>query len=160
MLSIACSPDGQELYAGSYSNIWVSRDGGQKWEQLNWAQPDPAQFDVPGALGGWCVVDIAVAMGWRVEKHPRFLARLTHSGFLDIVGFGECGMWTALGKGDGTFQNPRGVNSEFGLEAGGWQVGRHPRFVVDLNHDGLACVVGFGEDGGWHSKRNGNGTSH
>jgi hypothetical protein len=158
MFSIACSPDGQELYAGSYSNIWVSQDGGQKWEQLNWTQPDPAEFDVPGALGGWCVVDIAVAMGWRVEKHPRFLARLTHSGFLDIVGFGECGMWTALGNGDGTFQNPSVVNSDFGLEAGGWEVDKHPRFVVDLNHDGLADVVGFGDDGVWTSIGNGDGT--
>ena len=63
MLSIACSPDGKELYAGSYSNIWSSQDGGQKWEQLTWPQPDPSQFNVPGALGGWSVVDIAVVHG-------------------------------------------------------------------------------------------------
>src|ERR1700719_2334229 len=97
MLCIACTPDGKELYAGSYSNIWVSSDEGQNWEQLNWQQPDPSQFVVPGALGGWGVVDIAATLGWRVERHPRVIAPLTNSGFLDIVGFGECGMWTALG---------------------------------------------------------------
>jgi hypothetical protein len=157
MLSIACSPDGKELYAGCYSNIWTSQDGGKRWEQLIWPQPDPSQFDVPGALGGWSVVDIAVALGWRVEKHPRVLARLTHSGFADIVGFGECGMWVALGNGDGTFRNPNVVNSEFGLEAGGWQVDKHPRFMADLNHDGIDDVVGFGFDGVWTSIGDGHG---
>jgi hypothetical protein len=50
MLSIACSPDGTELYAGSYSDMWVSEDGGQKWEQLTW-QPDPSQFNFPRGTG-------------------------------------------------------------------------------------------------------------
>ena len=158
MLSIACSPDGQELYAGSYSNIWTSQDHGQQWEQLTWPQPDPAAFDVAGAPGGWGVADLAVAMGWRVEKHPRFLARLTHSGSADIVGFGECGMWTALGNGAGGFQNPKVVNSDFGLEAGGWTVDKHPRFMADLNHDGLDDVAGFGYDGVWTAIGNGDGT--
>ena len=158
MHCIGCSSDGKELYTGSYSNVWVSEDGGQSWEQLTWPQPDPSEFNVPGALGGWGVVDIAVGPGWRVEKHPRFLARLTHSGFTDIVGFGECGMWTALGNGAGTFRNPKVVNSEFGLEAGGWEVDKHPRFVVDLNQDGLDDVVGFGFDGVWTSIGNGDGT--
>ena len=47
MLSIACTPDGQTLYTGSYSNVWESSDGGQNWEQLTWPQEfdhdDPAQ---------------------------------------------------------------------------------------------------------------------
>ena len=65
MLSIACTPDGQTLYAGSYANLWESDDGGNNWEELTWPQPDPAQFDVPGSLGGWCVLDIATTLGWR-----------------------------------------------------------------------------------------------
>jgi FG-GAP-like repeat len=158
MLSIACSQDGKELYSGSYSNTWISLDGGKRWEQLTWPQPDPSQFDVPGALGGWCVVDIVARLGWRVEKHPRLLARLTPSGFADIVGFGECGMWVALGNGDGTFKDPIVINSEFGLEAGGWEVDKHPRFLVDLNKDGLDDVVGFGFDGVWTAIAKGDGT--
>jgi hypothetical protein len=158
MLSIACSPDGQVLYAGSYSNLWCSVDGGQTWEQLTWPQPDPSQFDVPGALGGWCALDIAVTLGWRVEKHPRFLAKLTKSRFADIVGFGDCGVWTALGNGDGSFQPPKVVIPNFGYQAGGWQVSKHPRFVVDLDNDGCADIVGFGEDGVWTAIANGDGT--
>src|SRR5438552_14927074 len=69
MLSIACSPDGQSLYAGSYSNLWASDDDGQNWEQLVWPQPDLTVFDAPGSLGGWCVVDIAAALGWRADMH-------------------------------------------------------------------------------------------
>ncbi|HYW42128.1 MAG TPA: hypothetical protein VE959_04680 [Bryobacteraceae bacterium] len=158
MLSIACSPDGQALYAGSYSNLWASDDGGQTWDQLVWPQPDPDQFDVPGSLGGWCVVDIAVALGWRVEKHPRFLATLTNSGFADIVGFGDCGVWTALGNGDGSFQQPNVVIPNLGFHAGNWQVDKHPRFVVDLNGDGLADIIGFGDAGVWTAIGNGDGT--
>jgi hypothetical protein len=53
MLSVACTPDGKELYVGSYANIWTSQDGGKRWTQLTWPQPDPTQYSVPGALGGW-----------------------------------------------------------------------------------------------------------
>lgn len=158
MLSLACTQDGKELYAGSYSNLWYSTDGGQHWDQLTWPQPDPSQFDVPGALGGWCVVDVAARLGWRVDKHPRVLANLTKSGFVDIVGFGECGVWTALGNGDGTFQPPNVVLPNFGLEAGAWHVDKHPRFVLDLNKDGVADIIGFGDDGVWTAIGNGDGT--
>ena len=158
MLSIACTADGQELYCGSYSNIWASGDGGQEWEQLSWPQPDPSQYDVPGSMGGWGVVDLAATLGWRVEKHLRFLAKLTNSGFADIVGFGDCGVWTALGDGHGGFQSPHVVIPNFGYQAGGWQVDKHPRFVVDLNNDGFADIVGFGDAGVWTAIGKGDGT--
>lgn len=59
MLSIACAPDGSALFMGSYSNLWVSRDGGQNWAQLMWPQPAAGQFAAAGSLGGWCALDIA-----------------------------------------------------------------------------------------------------
>lgn len=158
MLSIACSPDGQSVYAGSYSNIWASDDGGQNFAQLVWPQPPPNQFDVPGALGGWCVVDMAVATGWRVEQDPRFLAQLQPGGNMAIVGFGECGVWAALGKGDGTFQPPNVVIADFGFQAGGWQVDKHPRFLAVLTKSGFTDIVGFGDAGVWTALGNGDGT--
>lgn len=51
VLSIACSPDGQAVYAGSHSNLWVSTDCGQNWKQLSRRRPPPDPFDVPGSLG-------------------------------------------------------------------------------------------------------------
>ena len=147
MLSIACAPDGSVVFAGSYSNLWASYDSGQTWAQLTWPQPPPDQFDAPGSLGGWCVVDIAVGLGWRVEKHPRVLATLTASGHTDIVGFGDCGVWTALGNGDGSFQEPNVVLDNFGYQAGGWQVDLHPRLLAVLTSSGNADIVGFGDAG-------------
>ena len=157
MLSIACSPDGETLYAGSYSNLWKSNDGGKHWEQLAWPQPPPEQYDAPGAIGGWCVVDIAASLGWRVDKHPRFLADLTGDGKASIVGFGDCGVWTSLGNGDGTFQLPNVVLANFGHEAGSWRVDQHPRFLADLTGDGKASIVGFGDAGVWTAKGDGQG---
>jgi hypothetical protein len=34
------------------------------------------------------------AGGWRVERHPRFLADLTGDGRAEVVGFGDAGVWT------------------------------------------------------------------
>ena len=83
---------------------------------------------------------------WQVALHPRFLATLTGSGHPDIVGFGDAGVWTALGLGDGGFQAPQFVLAGFGVQQG-WQVALHPRFMVDLTGNGHADIVGFGDAG-------------
>ncbi len=98
------------------------------------------------------------AGGWRVDRHPRFLADVTGDGRADIVGFGDAGVWVSLNNGDGTFQAPRLVVANFAVEAGGWRVDRHPRFLADLTGDGGADIVGFGDAGVWVSLNNGNGT--
>ncbi len=98
------------------------------------------------------------AGGWRVNMHPRFLADLTGDGRADIVGFGNAGVWVSLNNGNGTFQNPQLVISNFGYNAGGWRVDMHPRLLADWNGDGRADVIGFGNDGVWVSLNNGNGT--
>ena len=56
------------------------------------------------------------AGGWRVEKHPRFLADLPGNGRADIVGFGNAGVYVALSNTDGTFGPVRFVLSNFGCE--------------------------------------------
>jgi hypothetical protein len=101
------------------------------------------------------------AGGWRVDKHPRFLADLTGDGRADIVGFGDDGVYVALNKGDGTFRVPKQVvrnNFGYGSGAGGWRVENHPRFLADLTGDGRADIVGFGDDGVYVALNNGNGT--
>jgi hypothetical protein len=98
------------------------------------------------------------AGGWRVERHPRFLADLTGDGRADIVGFGDAGVWVSLNNGNGTFQDPQMVVGNFAYDAGGWRVERHPRFLADLTGDGRADIVGFGDAGVWVSLNNGNGT--
>ena len=95
--------------------------------------------------------------GWRVDQHPRLLTPLTSSGFSDIVGFGPHGIWTAIGNGDGTFQNAKFVLENFGVDQG-WQVDKHPRFVVDINGNGFPDIVGFGDLGVWTTLGNGDGS--
>ncbi len=98
------------------------------------------------------------AGGWRVEKHPRFLADLTGDGKADIIGFGNSGVTVALNNGDGTFQEPKLVINGFGYEAGGWRVEKHPRFLADLTGDGKADIVGFADAGVYVALNNGDGT--
>ena len=155
------------------------------------------------------------AGGWRVDKHPRFLADITGDGRADIVGFGDAGVWTsleqrrrhrssrrsscsqtsattpaaggsrstraswptspataradivgfgdagvwtALSNGDGTFQPPQFVLDDFGYDAGGWRVEKHPRFLADITGDGRADIVGFGDAGVYVALSNGDGT--
>jgi len=98
------------------------------------------------------------AGGWRIDRHPRFLADLTGDGCADIVGFGEAGVWVALNRGDGSFQTPQLALSDFGYSVGGWRVERHPRYLADVSGDGRADIVGFGEAGVLVALNNGNGT--
>src|SRR5829696_1530418 len=162
MLSLASSDDGSLVFAGSLSSgLWVSEDGGESWVQVTWEQPAPDQFGVPGALGGCCIPSIAVgpeSARWLVERNPLFLADITGDGKADIIGFGDTGVWTAIGNGDGTFQAPRVVLNDFCFLAGGWHVDRHPRFLADITGDGKADIVGFGDAGVWTARSNGDGT--
>ena len=69
-------------------------------------------------------------------------------GRADIVGFGEAGTYVALGQADGSFANARLAIAEFGRGAGGWvSEDTYPREVGDVNGDGRADIVGFGEAG-------------
>lgn len=94
------------------------------------------------------------AGGWRVDRHPRFLADVTGNGRADIVGFGNAGVYVSLNNGDGTFQAPRRVVDNFGYNAGGWRVENHPRVLADITGDGKANILGFGNAGVWLSLTN------
>ncbi|SCL29404.1 Repeat domain-containing protein [Micromonospora rhizosphaerae] len=116
----------------------------------------------PGHLG-WApqlaVRDYAYgAGGWRVEKHPRFVVDTTGEGRADIVGFGDAGVYLSRSQPDGRFETPHVIVHDFGYAAGGWRVDRHPRFVVDVNGDGRADIVGFGDAGVYISYAQPDGT--
>ena len=99
------------------------------------------------------------AGGWRVEKHPRFLADLTGDGRADLVGFGDAGVWVSLNNGNGTFKPATRVIDNFTPLQCRWLAGgEHSRFLADLTGDGRADIVGFGDAGVWVSLNNGNGT--
>ncbi|KAK3696720.1 hypothetical protein QZH41_013079, partial [Actinostola sp. cb2023] len=86
------------------------------------------------------------AGGWRVENHPRFVKDMNGDGLPDIVGFASGGVYVALGTGS-SFQQSRLWVASFGYSAGGWRVANHPRFLEDVNGDGLPDVVGMASGG-------------
>lgn len=87
--------------------------------------------------------------GWRVEAHPRMMADVNGDGLADIVGFGGYGVGVALSTGNGFILADQMWSSEYGSEptAGGWQVKKYPRYLADVNGDGLADIVGFSHTG-------------
>lgn len=95
--------------------------------------------------------EFGTAQGWRVDRHPRFLADLTSDGRADIVGFGDSGVITALSNGDGSFQLLGLVLQGFGYNAG-WRVDRHPRYVADITGDVIPDIVGIRDSGVWVSR--------
>ena len=95
--------------------------------------------------------------GWRLEKHPRFLADTNGNGCLDVVGFGENNVCVAYNNGDGTFQPPKDVLAELCYSTN-WRVDQHPRFVADMTGNGKPDLVGFAQDAVYVAFNNGDGT--
>ncbi len=98
------------------------------------------------------------AGGWRVDMHPRFLADVNGDGRADIVGFGNAGAYVSLSNGS-SFSAPALWVNSYGYDAGGWRVDMHPRFLADVNGDGRADIVGFGNAGAYVSLSNGSSFS-
>src|SRR5499427_7971254 len=97
------------------------------------------------------VAEFGVDQGWRVDKHPRFLADVTGDGRADIVGFGDDDVYVGLSNGDGSFQTPAPGIGDLCFNQG-WRTDQHPRLLTDLTGDGCA------DDGVWVSLGNGDGT--
>ena len=102
------------------------------------------------------VNNFGTAQGWMVDQHPRFIADLTGDKRGDIIGFGDAGVYVSYNNGNGTFQPAKFVLNNFGVQQG-WQVSKHPRFVVDLTGDGRADIIGFGDSQTYVAYNDGNG---
>jgi Ca2+-binding RTX toxin-like protein len=99
--------------------------------------------------------------GWTSQdKYPRYLADINGDGNADIVGFAHYGVEVALAKGDGTFGEVKlATKDSFTVGNGGWiSQDKYPRHLADINGDGKADIVGFGQDAVYTQLSNGDGT--
>lgn len=82
---------------------------------------------------------------WRVYRHVRDVADVNGDGKADIVGFGDDAVYVSLSTG-ASFGSVQTWTTNFTYNVGSWRVERHPRILADVNGDGKADIVGFGED--------------
>lgn len=94
------------------------------------------------------------AGSWRVSNHVRLFADVDGDGRADAVGFG--GTYLQIGHNNSLgFDDLRNVTTNFAYNSN-WRVDRHERVMGDLNGDGRADVVAFGDQGVTVALSNGN----
>ena len=89
-----------------------------------------------GTLSGWS----------NMKVYPRSLADVNGDGMADIVGFSGAGVNVSLSTGQG-FLPAQIWHTGFGENTGWSNTDRYPRYVVDMNGDGFADIVGISSSG-------------
>jgi FG-GAP-like repeat/PASTA domain len=131
----------------------VTGDGRADLVELDAGQPQPGVY-VARSLGDGTFAGFVFAFdgfdpshGWDPARNPRLLADHTADGRADLVGFSDAGVFSVLGRDDGTFFVPAVPSlPDFGF-SDGWQTALHPRLLADITGDGRADIVGFGDAG-------------
>jgi len=105
------------------------------------------------------IADFSVALGWMDQtEFPRVVADVNGDGKADIVAFGGGAVFTALGNGDGTFQNSKIAIADFSVALGWTDNTQFVRQLADVNGDGKLDIVGFGGGAVFTAQGNGDGT--
>jgi hypothetical protein len=102
-------------------------------------------FDPPVHLASFFGRQRMPELEWQVGRNPRLLADLTGNGAMDVVGFGDDGLWALVLDTKGP-KSPQFCVPDLGFNMG-WREGKHHRLAADLTGDGRADVVGFGDAG-------------
>ena len=81
---------------------------------------------------------------WNNTNRVRTLADVNGDGKADIVGFGDDKVYVALSNGNG-FNTAQAWTNSFTTNSG-WNNIKRVRTLADVNGDGKADIVGFGDD--------------
>ena len=94
------------------------------------------------------IADFGSSGGWGGANTIRTMADVNGDGKSDIVGFGNYGVVVSLSTGT-SFSTPGYWIYGYGSDpsAGGWSTTENNRVVADVNGDGKADVVGYGDYG-------------
>ncbi|QYM77007.1 FG-GAP-like repeat-containing protein [Leucobacter luti] len=107
-----------------------------------------------GAQARW-TAEFGVSGGWTVEHHPRALVDVTGDGRADVVGFASDGVYVGVNTGK-SFAPMKKWYAGFGT-GNGWSVDRTPRFLQDVNQDGLPDILGISDSGVYVAVNTGSG---
>lgn len=95
-----------------------------------------------------------VNTGWQLagNRNPRFITDIDNDGFKDVTGFGGNSVLSAsnqLSQGDDEFASSLSIVTSNINTGANWQSGGlfNSRYVRDVNNDGRADVLGFGNAG-------------
>jgi len=111
--------------------------------------PSPTPTPVPALFGPpalW-LNRLGINDGWTDQQtYPRFPADVNGDGRADMVGFGRDGVYVSLSTGSG-FAAPALWVKAYSPAQGWTTLDRYPRTLGDVNGDGKADVIGFGQKG-------------
>ena len=95
--------------------------------------------------------------GWNTQTaYPRLAGDVNHDGKADIIGFADDGVNVALSTGSGFAANTVWLN-DFSAPKGWTSFDTYPRAVADVNGDGKADIIGFGNGTVWVALSTGTG---
>ena len=88
------------------------------------------------------------AQGWTSPAYDREIVKDLHTGYYDIIAFGQNGVYVAMGQ-DPTTHGGEPFGAKYLAMSGmgvsdGWSTSKTPRIIADVNNDGVVDIVGFG----------------